>query len=159
MHAFSSHLDRTLKSLDTEGAIDSETGLVSCETFWRELDRAIYEAEDGGSALSVARFSFEEINDRSSIDAARLFSRLIRSVDFACRERDGSILAAFTDTDLRSAHVVARRLAGTLRQTMIYSDRDRNTIKPTVTLATLKPTDNLSTLVARVGTYPTVAAG
>jgi hypothetical protein len=159
MHAFSSHLERTLKSLDTEGAIDSETGLVSCETFWRQLDRAIYEAEDGGSALSVARFSFEEINDRSSIDAARLFSRLIRSVDFACRERDGSILAAFTDTDLRSAHVVARRLAGTLRQTMISSDRDRNTIKPTITLATLKPTDNLSTLVARVGTYPTVAAG
>jgi hypothetical protein len=32
-------------------------------------------------------------------------------------------------------------------------------IKPTVTLATLKPADNLSTLVARVGTYPKVAAG
>ena len=30
--------------------------------------------------------------------------------------------------------------------------------KPTVTLATLKPSDNLSTLVARVGTYPKVAA-
>jgi hypothetical protein len=32
-------------------------------------------------------------------------------------------------------------------------------IWPTVTLATLKPDDDLSTLVARVGTYPTVAAG
>jgi hypothetical protein len=28
-----------------------------------------------------------------------------------------------------------------------------------VTLATLKPSDNLSTLVARVGSYPKVAAG
>jgi GGDEF domain-containing protein len=159
IHAFTSHLNRTLKSLDSKGAIDSETGLVASNAFWRELDRAIHEAEDGGSALSVARFSFEEIDDRLSIDVARLFSRLVRSVDFACRESDGSILAAFTDTDLRSAHVVARRLAGTLRQTIISSDRDRDTIKPTVTLATLKPTDNLSSLVARIGTYPTVAAG
>jgi hypothetical protein len=31
-------------------------------------------------------------------------------------------------------------------------------LKPTVALATLKPTDNLSSLVARVGTYPKVAA-
>jgi hypothetical protein len=159
MHAFASHLDRTLKSLETQGALDSETGLAARDTFWRELDRAVHDAEDGGGALSVARFSFDDIDHRGSIDAARLFSRLVRSVDFACLEYDGAILAAFTDTDLRSAHVVARRLAATLRQTMIAPDQDRNSLNPTVTLATLKPTDNLSTLVARVGTYPTVAAG
>jgi len=42
---------------------------------------------------------------------------------------------------------------------MMSPDLDRRSIKPTVTLATLKPSDNLSTLVARVGTYPKVAAG
>jgi hypothetical protein len=41
---------------------------------------------------------------------------------------------------------------------MLSPDRDRRAIKPTITLATLKPTDNLSTLVARVGAYPKVAA-
>ena len=64
---------------------------------------------------------------------------------------------AFTGTDLRSAHVVARRLASVLKHTMLSPGGDRHAIKPTVTLATLKPTDNLSTLVARVGTYPKVA--
>jgi len=88
------------------------------------------------------------------VDAARLFARLVRKIDFACSERDGSILAAFTQTDLRSAHVVARRLASILRQTMISPGRDRRSIRPTITLATYKPTDNLSTLVARVGAYP-----
>ena len=50
------------------------------------------------------------------------------------------------------------RLKGVLRQTMLSPDRDRRAIKPTITLATFKPTDNLSTLVARVGAYPKVAA-
>src|SRR5205814_7247361 len=122
------------------------------------LDRAVVEAEDGGGALSVARFSFEDIDQRASLDAARLFSRLVRKIDFACREQDGSILAAFTETDLRSAHVVARRIASVLKHTMLASDKDRRSLKPTITLATLKPSDNLSTLVARVGTYPKVAA-
>jgi PleD family two-component response regulator len=98
-------------------------------------------------------------DQRCSIDAARLFSRLVRNIDFACREQDGSIIAAFTETDLRNAHVVARRIASVLRHTMISPDPDRRSIKPSVTLATLKPTDNLSTLVARVGSYPKLAAG
>jgi hypothetical protein len=95
-------------------------------------------------------------DDRAHLDAARLFSRLVRNIDFACQEQDGSILAAFTETDLRSAHVVARRLASVLKRTMLASD-DRRAIQPTVALATLKPDDNLSTLVARIGTYPKVA--
>ena len=44
------------------------------------------------------------------MDAARLVGRLMRSADFACRQDDGSIVTAFTSTDLRAAHVVARRL-------------------------------------------------
>ena len=160
LQAFESRLKRILKSLDTEGTLDPETGLLGRDAFWRDLDRAVRQAEDDGGALTVARFAFEELTDpRCSIDAARLFSRMMRNIDFACREQDGSIIAAFTETDLRNAHVVARRIASVLRHTMIAPDLDRSTIKPTVTLATLKPTDNLSTLVARVGTYPKVAAG
>jgi len=159
LQAFEGQLKRVLKSLETEGIIDPDTGLLGATAFWRDLDRAVREAEEAGSALSVARFTFEGVGDRRvHLDAARLFSRLVRNIDFACRERDGSILAAFTETDLRSAHVVARRIASVLRQTMLSPDRDRRTIKPTVTLATLKTTDNLSTLVARVGAYPKVAA-
>lgn len=159
LQAFESHLKRVLKSIETDGGIDPETGLLAREAFWRDLERTVQEAEDGGGALSVARFSFEDIDRRSSVDAARLFSRLVRDIDFACRETDGAILAAFTDTDLRSAHVVARRIASVLKHTMLSPDGDRRTIRPTVTLATLKPSDNLSTLVARVGTYPKVAVG
>jgi hypothetical protein len=155
LQAFESHLKRMLKSVDSAGALDPETGLLSGAAFWRDLERAVHQAEDGGGALSVARFAFEGVDRRASIDAARLFSRLVRSIDFACREHDGAIVAAFTETDLRSAHVVARRLASMLKHTMLASEQ---ALKPTVTLATLKPTDNLSTLVARVGTYPKVAA-
>jgi hypothetical protein len=158
VQAFESHLKRLLKSLETGGVVDPETGILARNAFWRDLDRAVIDAGDAGGALSVARFSFEDIDRRASIDAARLFSRLVRNIDFACREQDGSILAAFTETDLRSAHVVARRLASVLKHTMLASDRARS-IKPTITLATLKPSDNLSTLVARVGTYPKVAVG
>jgi hypothetical protein len=159
LQAFEGQLKRLLKSLETEGVIDPDTGLLDSTVFWRDLGRAVHEAEEAGVALSVARFSFEGLTDRRAyVDAARLFSRLVRNIDFACREQDGSILAAFTETDLRSAHVVARRIASVLRQTMLSPDHDRRSIKPTITLATLKPTDNLSTLVARVGSYPKVAA-
>jgi hypothetical protein len=159
LQAFERHLARTLKSLETEGMIDAETGLLGVSAFWRDLDRAVKEAEDGGIALSVARFSFEGATDRRiHLDAARLFSRLVRNIDFACRERDGAILAAFTQTDLRSAHVIARRIAGVLRQTIVAPGGDLGAVKPAITLATLKPSDNLSTLVARVGSYPEAAA-
>ena len=116
LQAFESQLKRVLKSLETEGVIDPDTGLLDAAAFWRDLDRAVQEAEEAGRALSVARFSFEGVSDhRVQLDAARLFSRLVRNIDFACREQDGSILAAFTETDLRSAHVVARRIASVLQ--------------------------------------------
>jgi len=41
---------------------------------------------------------------------------------------------------------------------MISPGHDRHAIRPTITLASLKPTDNMSSLVARVGAYPKVAA-
>ena len=160
LQVFEGELKRVLKSLESEGVLDPATGLFAPAAFWSDLERAVKQAEGSGGALSVARFAFDDTKDgRAHLDAARLFSRLVRDIDFACQEQDGSILAAFTETDLRSAHVVARRIASVLKHTMLAPDHDRRSIQPTVTLATLKPTDNLSSLVARLGTYPKVAAG
>jgi GGDEF domain-containing protein len=159
LHAFETHLMRALKTLESEGAIDPDTGLCAAQAFWRNLERTVRESEKTGSALSVARFTFEGLADRRAyIDAARLFSRLVRTTDFACREQDGSILAVFTKTDLRSAHLLARRIGGVLRLTMLSPGGDRRAIKPTITLAAFKPSDDLSTLVARLGAHATVAA-
>ena len=159
LHAFETHLMRALKTLESEGAIDPDTGLCAAQAFWRNLERAVRESEKTGSALSVARFTFEGLADRRAyIDAARLFSRLVRTTDFACREQDGSILAVFTKTDLRSAHLLARRIGGVLRLTMLSPGGDRRAIKPTITLAAFKPSDDLSTLVARLGAHAKVAA-
>ena len=81
-------------------------------------------------------------------------SRLVRNVDFACRQDDGSILFAFADTDLRDAHVVARRLASVLKHTMLRPDRERPGVSPSVTLATLKPTDTPAHAAGAGGAAP-----
>src|SRR5262249_18379825 len=110
-------------------------------------------------ALSVARFTFDGVADRRAyVDAARLFSRLVRNVDFACREQDGSILAAFTKTDLRSAHLVARRIASVLRRTMLSPGRDRRAIRPTTPRPAPSPTADAGTWGAGPGPHPKVAA-
>ena len=150
LHAFGERMRRMLKSLDAKGMIDPDTGLLGHEAFWRDLNRAVDDAEKRGVGLSIARFSFDGSDRRSGLDAARLLSRLIREVDFACREADNSIFAVFTDTDLRSAHVVARRLASILKNTTMAPDRKRVGIEAAVTLATLLPSDSVDSLVARV---------
>jgi GGDEF domain-containing protein len=150
LHAFGQRMARMLKSLDAKGMIDPHTGLLANEAFWRDLNRAVGDAEKRGVGLSIARFSFENTDRRISLDAARLVSRLMRQVDFACREADDSIFAVFTETDLRAAHVIARRIAAVLKHTMLAPDRERSGVETAVTLATLKPTDNVDSLIARV---------
>ena len=111
--------------------------------------------------LSLAGFSFEQMFDRrASLDAARLASRLLRAVDFACRLDDGSLLFAFADTDLRAAHVLARRIASVLKHTMLRPDHRPGIVPngPNVTLATLKPGDTALTLLARAAPRPVAAA-
>jgi hypothetical protein len=150
LHAFGERMRRMLKSLDAKGMLDPDTGLLGHEAFWRDLNRAVGDAEKRGVGLSIARFSFDGSDRRSGLDAARLLSRLMRQVDFACREADNSIFAVFTDTDLRAAHVVARRLASILKNTTMAPDRKRVGIDAAVTLATLRPTDSVDSLIARV---------
>ncbi len=150
LHGFGERLRRMLKSLDAKGMIDPNTGLLAHDAFWRDLNRAVGDAEKRGVGLYNARFSFNGSDRRSGLDAARLLNRLMRQVDFACREADNSIFAVFTDTDLRAAHVVARRLASVLKHTTMAPDRKRVGIEAAVTLATLRPTDNVNSLIARV---------
>ena len=150
LHAFGERQKRMLKSLDAKGMIDPHTGLLAHEAFWRDLNRAVGDAEKRGVGLSIARFSFARTDRRISLDAARLVSRLMRQVDFACREADNSIFAVFTETDLRAAHVITRRIASVLKHTMLAPDRNKGGVDTAVTLATLKPTDNVDSLIARV---------
>jgi hypothetical protein len=152
-------LKRMLASIECKGMLDPQTGLFHERAFGDALARAIEDASERGVRLSLARFSFEEpLDRRNSMDAARLMSRLVRNSDFACRQTDGSILFAFGDTELRDAHVAARRLASVLKHTMLQPNRDRPAMSPSVTLATLKSTDTLDSFLARVAAHPVAAA-
>jgi hypothetical protein len=159
MRAFESRLKRMLKTLDTEGMFDPETGLLTRDSFWRDLTKSVAEAADRSQALSIARYCFDgAIDARTRLDGARLVTRLIRNIDFACRDDDGAILIAFTQTDLRSAHVVARRIAGTLKNSMTAPHRGHDPVTANVTLASLKNGDTLDSLMQRVMGSRMVAA-
>jgi len=158
MHAFEARLKRMLKSLEADGMFDPDTGLLTRDAFWRELAKAIADASDRSLALSIARLSFEgALDPRASLDGARLVTRLVRNIDFATREDDGGILIVFTQTDLQSAHVVARRIAGALRNTLVPA-RPQEKISANVTLATLKAGDTLDSLMMRMMDSRVVAA-
>ncbi len=88
----------------------------------------------------------------------RVFTRLIRAIDFATREQHSAILIAFTQTDLRSAHIIARRIAGLLKTTMLNPHRAHAKVTANVTLATLKAGDTPERLIHRVLGASMVAA-
>jgi hypothetical protein len=85
------------------------------------------------------------------MDAARLVSRIVRNIDFACQGSDGSILCVFTGTDLRSAHVISRRMASVLKHAMLAPQAGHPKFETHITLGTLKPTDTADSVLARVG--------
>jgi GGDEF domain-containing protein len=158
MHAFEARLKRMLKTLDADGMFDPDTGLLMRESFWQDLRKAIAEASERSLPLSIARFSFDGPRDeRAGKDCARLVTRLIRNIDFAAREDDDAIIIVFTQTDLQSAHVVSRRIAGSLKN-MLTPGRPREEIAANVTLATLKAGDTLDSLMMRVLGSRVVAA-
>ena len=156
LHAFEARLKRMMVSLDTDGMFDPDTGLLTPGTFRRDLEKAVAEASDRSLALSLARLSFDGLSLRGGMDAARLMPRLVRNIDFAARAEDGALLVAFTQTDLRSAHVVVRRLAAALKNSLLA--RPQNKLAANVTLATLKAGDTPDSLVARVMGSRVVAA-
>ncbi|HET7911457.1 MAG TPA: GGDEF domain-containing protein, partial [Pseudolabrys sp.] len=158
LRAFEARLKRMLKSLDTDGVFDPQSGLLTRDSFWHDLKIAITEAADRSMPLSVARFSFGgHLDSRTSLDAARLMSRLIRNIDFATRDEEGAILVAFTQTDLRNTHVIVRRIATSLKR-MILGPQGEEPPAANVTLATLKAGDTPDTLMMRVVGSRMVAA-
>jgi GGDEF domain-containing protein len=155
MHAFEARLKRMLKALDTDGMFEPDTGLLTRDSFWRDLGRSVAQAANSGEALSLARYSFDgALDPRANLDNARLVKKLIRNIDFACRDDDGTFLVAFTQTDLRSAHVVARRIAGAIKS----ANGSDAAIVANVTLATLKNGDSVDSLMQRVEGSRMVAA-
>jgi hypothetical protein len=158
LHAFAARLKRMLASLDAGGVLDPATGLLTRDCFFRELGKAIADASERSQPLSLARFTFEApLDPRAALDGARLVTRLTRAIDFATREDDGGILIAFTQTDLRNAHVVARRIASALKTTML-AQHGSGRGAANVTLATLKMGDTADTLMLRVQGRRLVAA-
>src|SRR4051794_28240472 len=147
-HAFEAHLSRTLKSIDAEGLIDARTGLLTSTAFERDFASAVYQTQQRGGGLSVARFAFDPAHPRAQFDGARIISRLMRQMDFGAVLENGSVVVAFAETDLKTAHTIARRLSSVMRQTS-HGKRDARA-EPSVTLATLEPKDSAKSLLARL---------
>ncbi len=147
-HAFEAHLSRTLRSIDAGGLLDPRTGLLMPAAFNRDFATAVYQTLSRGGGLSVARFAFDPAHERAQLDGARILSRLMRQMDFGAVQDDGSVVVVFAETDLRTAHMIARRLSSVMRHTT-HGKRDARS-EPVVTLATMLPTDSAKSLLARL---------
>lgn len=147
-HAFEAHLGRTLRAIDADGLIDARTGLLTLTAFERDFATAVYQAQSHGGGLSVVRFAFDPEHPRALLDGARIISRLMRQTDFGVAGKHGAVVVAFAETDLRSAHMIARRLSAVMRHTS-HGRRDTRA-EPLVTVATLLPTDSAKSLLARL---------
>jgi hypothetical protein len=147
-HAFEAHLSRTLRSIDAGGLLDPSTGLLAPTAFNRDFATAVYQTLSRGGGLSVARFAFDPAQERARLDGARILSRLMRQMDFGAVQDDGSVIVVFAETDLRTAHMIARRLSSVMRHTS-HGNRDARS-EPVVTLASLMPSDTAKSLLARL---------
>jgi hypothetical protein len=147
-HAFESRLSRALKSIDAGGLLDPRTGLLTLEAFNRDFATAVYQTQSRGGGLSVARFSFGRGQERAQCDGARIISRLMRQMDFGAVRDDDSIVVVFTETDLRNAHVIARRLCSVMKHTIHGKHEAR--LEPEVTVATLTAADSAKSILARL---------
>jgi hypothetical protein len=147
-HAFEAHLSRTLKSIDAEGLIDARTGLLTSKAFERDFASAVYQTQQRGGGLSVARFAFDPAHPRAQFDGARIISRLMRQMDFGAVFEDGAVVIAFAETDRKTAHLIARRLSSVMRHTS-HGKRDARA-EPVVTVAMLEPRDSAKSLLARL---------
>jgi hypothetical protein len=147
-HAFEARLSRTLKSIDAGGLLDPRTGLLTQAAFNRDFATAVYQTQQRGGGLSVARFSFGQGHERAQRDGARIIGRLMRQMDFGAVWEDGSIVVAFAETDLRNAHMIARRLCSVMKHTVRASREQR--IEPEVTVATLLATDSARSILVRL---------
>ena len=147
--AFEARLNRTLRSIESDGLVDAATGLLTPEAFDRDLATAVYHTQTRGGGLSAARFTFKDISLRAQRDAARIISRLMRKIDFGTLCADGSIVVVFAETDPRNAHMIARRLSAVMKHTMHGPKRDARN-DPRVKVTGMTPDDSAKSLLARL---------
>ncbi|HET6839427.1 MAG TPA: GGDEF domain-containing protein [Bradyrhizobium sp.] len=147
-HAFEAHLRRTLRSIDAGGLLEPRTGLLTSAAFERDLAASLRQTLSRGGELSLARFAFDANNVRAQLDGARILSRLMRQMDFGTLQGDGSIVVAFAEADLRTAHMIARRLSSVMRHTSNGKREARS--EPVVTVTSLLPSDTAKSLLARL---------
>jgi hypothetical protein len=147
-HALEAHLRRMLRSIDADGLLDPRTGLLTSAAFDRDFATAVYQTLSHGGGLSVARFAFDPAHPRAQLDGARIISRLMRQMDLGAAQEDGSVIVAFAETDLRTAHMITRRLSSVMRHTA-HGKRDTRS-EPVVTVATMLPSDSEKSLLARL---------
>jgi hypothetical protein len=146
-HAFESRLSRLLKSIDAGGLLDPRTGLLTPDAFASDFATAVCQTQSRGGGLSVVRFSFRGSCEGVQLDGARIISRLMRQMDFGAVQEDGSIVVVFAETDLRNAHMIARRLSSVMKHTIRAK---RSPAEPDVTAATLLATDTATSILARL---------
>ena len=124
-HAFEAHLSRTLKAIDADGLIDARTGLLTPEAFERDFASAIYQTQQRGGGLSVARFAFDPGTspravrrraDHQPPDAANGF-----------RRRAGGRLGGRGRRRYRSEHRPHRRTAAVQRDAPYLARQARHT--------------------------------
>ena len=144
-HALEAQLGRTLRSIEAKGLLDPQTGLLTPTAFERDFASAVIQTLAEGGGLSVARFAFDPEHPRAQFDGARIISRLMRKMDFGAVRPDGSVIVVFSDTDLRNAHAIARRLSAVMRHTSTGRRAARN--EPVVTVAALGPKDSPKSLL------------
>jgi hypothetical protein len=137
-----------LEALARQIAATRLTGLLAPAAFNRDFATAVHQTVSNGGGLSVARFAFDPDHPRAQLDGARILSRLMRQMDFGAAQEDGSVIVVFAETDLRTAHMIARRLTSVIRQTS-HGKRDPRS-DPLVTVASLLPSDSAKSLMARL---------
>lgn len=148
-HAFQSRLQRALKSIDAGGLLDPHSGLLTREAFEHDLAGSIGDAHMRGGGLSVVRIWFAAASERTQFDAARILGRLMRRMDFATLDGTDGVLVVFTGADLRTAHMIARRLTSVLKHTMMDT-KGESRVEPHVSISTMMPDDTTQSMLARL---------
>lgn len=151
VHAFAARLRRHAGALDAAGLIDAHTGLFTLSAFGLGLPQVMADCRRRNVPMSVARFDLlGALSARARADAGRMVRRLIGAMDFASQDADGAITVVMAGEALHRCHVIARRIASTLRNAMLNERDSTAPIEAMVTIAALRPTDSPSSLLARV---------
>lgn len=160
LHARRATLERLIRSLESDGAIDPISGLMTSTAFEVQLARAITDAADRGAALALARINLNGTSSRRlCTDIGRVVGRLIRLSDFGCIAPDGATLIALPDTDIRTAQAALRRIGGVIRHTVFAPGPDTSVqVEPEMALLPVREGESVASVLARLDMKDVAAA-